>query len=70
MLASADMSLVKSPLSKAFACMQEAPFEQANDDPTAALLRGAECNVCMNRPVQVLAFFLFCIGWWLLSPTH
>lgn len=24
------------------------------EDPTAALLRGAECNVCMNRPVQVM----------------
>nr|QOL01263.1 putative extracellular protein TR9_068 [Trebouxia lynnae] len=33
---------------------KEAPFEEVNDDPTAALLRGAECNVCMNRPVQVV----------------
>ena len=23
------------------------------EDPTAGLLQGAECNVCMNRPVQV-----------------
>lgn len=25
------------------------------EDPTAGLLQGAECNVCMNRPVQVVA---------------
>lgn len=29
--------------------------QQSEEDPTAGLLRGAECNVCMNRPVQVVA---------------
>ena len=27
--------------------------QESEEDPTAGLLRGAECNVCMNRPVQV-----------------
>ncbi|DBA90658.1 TPA: hypothetical protein ACH3X1_003879 [Trebouxia sp. C0004] len=27
--------------------------QESEEDPTASLLRGAECNVCMNRPVQV-----------------
>ncbi|KAA6418165.1 MAG: E3 ubiquitin- ligase LRSAM1 isoform X3 [Trebouxia sp. A1-2] len=29
--------------------------QENEEDPTAGLLRGAECNVCMNRPVQVVA---------------
>lgn len=33
--------------------LQDTSFNHGGDDPTAVLLRGAECNVCMNRPVQV-----------------
>lgn len=33
--------------------LQDTTFNHGGDDPTAVLLRGAECNVCMNRPVQV-----------------
>ncbi|KAL3155716.1 hypothetical protein ABBQ32_012737 [Trebouxia sp. C0010 RCD-2024] len=33
---------------------KDVAFELGGDDPTAVLLRGAECNVCMNRPVQVV----------------
>ena len=44
-------------LCSSFVCcfLQDIVIEsQGNEeDPTAGLLRGAECNVCMNRPVQV-----------------
>lgn len=45
---------VCSPLTCLFAVQDIVTEAQENEeDPTAGLLRGAECNVCMNRPVQV-----------------
>lgn len=45
-----DEDLVKDPKQDNVTEAQE-----HEEDPTAGLLRGAECNVCMNRPVQVVA---------------
>ena len=45
---------VCAPLTSLFAVQDIVSEAQENEeDPTAGLLRGAECNVCMNRPVQV-----------------
>ena len=46
--------------------LQDTTYNHGGDDPTAVLLRGAECNVCMNRPVQVWQLN-FIINTWSLS---